>query len=650
MKKSPSLDINASRFKALVKWLFLIVLLAIVLIFNFKVFTTHNSIIYTDPKKEIDEISISDNQLAQHFTADEAVRAIEIVITEDDGLGPAQIKGQLAQTQTGTVLGESIQEAVFNENKAEIRFEFPETESFSLAEYTFQIESVDKSRKLYVSANANDYSEILYINGVPANYRFIFGVYYANTLLLGFFALFTLVLTVALLLLFFPKQIRLSEAQTFFIVALIAGIAMTFIVPSGQEPDGGDHILRSFDVAYGNLKPVFYRANDDTIQMPENFPIFNNEMIAPERNQGLARVQHMLATSFSPDLGQNDAFEYDAKYSTVTYIPQGIGLFLARLMAMNQYEMLSLARLFNLLFYIGLTSLAISIIPVHKNTLSFIALMPMSIFIASSLSADAMINGLSFLFIALILEMAMKPTQINLFKLILPFGMLYFIFMSKPAYIFLGLLVLLIPIKNYPRFIQKPIRFLIIIAAAGFAAVVAWGFYSGLLMLNEGLPAYESQMEFVLHNIWPSFKIFLHTLDKSSLQYITWLNYLGWINYSMGILIIAVPAALLLIGLFDPAKQLSLTALQKIIVTTVFGITIAGLFYGLYIFDMVNDVGAPLMLGVQGRYFIPALILPFLALQSPVKLVHPEFFTSKAAGTAGVFLAYSVFTLTRLIY
>lgn len=91
------------------------------------------------------------------------------------------------------------------------------------------------------------------------------------------------------------------------------------------------------------------------------------------------------------------AFEQNPFYG---YLPQAIGIFIAKLFDMNVIWMLWLGRIFNLIFYAGLISLAIKKAPVLKIPLLCVACLPISIYQAASVSIDSMIIGLGILTIA----------------------------------------------------------------------------------------------------------------------------------------------------------------------------------------------------------------------------------------------------------
>lgn len=644
---------NLHAAKKLANPLKIILLIAIVVAvmgFSFKTYTTHNSIKYFDPHADIVDVALHKQTVEQHLIANEPVRAIELVLYQEKIQGPTRFAMTLVDSDADVQIGYTEQTIDLKDLATTARFEFPDTESFSLTEYYFTLELLDQGKQVFVKATEEDYPEELYVNDLKVKQRLAFEAIYADQLLLGFFLLTSMLLIIALVLLMFPEQFSLKPEQAFVVIALIAGIAMTFISPAGQEPDGGDHILRAFDVSYGNITPIFGRANDNVVQMPINFSEFDDRILEPDVNKGLTHAYHLKNTYFASGEFDVQDYKYDEVYVPMTYYPQGLGFYLGRIMGWNAFNMIALARLLNLLAYILLTYLAIRKMPFQKDLMVAIALIPISIFQGASLSADPIIHGFSFLFVASVMAMATAKKPINLLRLVLPFLLLWVIVFAKPAYIALVLLFLAIPLRNFPKAVQGIIRIgLLVVASVGVAGVL-YGFVSGMIHLNEGKPVYETQLDFVLHNLWPTLKIFLYTMDVSMFQYLSWLNILGWINYSLGLLIVAVPLYIVLIGLINQDDQIEWNIWQKLMFWGAFVGGLVAIFVGLYLFDDINSVGATIMLGAQGRYFIPLLILPFLGLRRPLRFERLQHISSRFAGISALILVYTMYTLTRLIY
>ena len=94
------------------------------------------------------------------------------------------------------------------------------------------------------------------------------------------------------------------------------------------------------------------------------------------------------------------------KTTPLVYIPQAFGICIARIMGFNSITMINLGKFFNLLFYVLVMSYALSLMPFAKEILYGVAVLPMSLHLAASMSYDAMLLSIISCFFAKILNMA----------------------------------------------------------------------------------------------------------------------------------------------------------------------------------------------------------------------------------------------------
>ena len=101
--------------------------------------------------------------------------------------------------------------------------------------------------------------------------------------------------------------------------------------------------------------------------------------------------------------------EAKAGQGSGNYLPQALGIRLARNAGANFYTMLRQARTFNLIFYLLLAVLAVALAPAAlRGLLACIALLPMPLQLAGSLSPDASVLGMVFCYTALCLRLRTK--------------------------------------------------------------------------------------------------------------------------------------------------------------------------------------------------------------------------------------------------
>ena len=97
-----------------------------------------------------------------------------------------------------------------------------------------------------------------------------------------------------------------------------------------------------------------------------------------------------------------------ARFSPVPYLPAAAALYVGRHLRLPPLVLFYMGRVSTLAAYLALVVAAVWLMPVHKWFMVLVALMPMSIFLAASLSADALSIAFSLLATAMILRLALR--------------------------------------------------------------------------------------------------------------------------------------------------------------------------------------------------------------------------------------------------
>jgi len=200
----------------------------------------------------------------------------------------------------------------------------------------------------------------------------------------------------------------------------------------------------------------------------------------------------------------------------------------------------------------------------------------------------------------------------------------------KYVYVCLGLLVFLIPAKKFGTRKEYWKSFM-----AGLLPLLVFGVAGVFNMISaiSGGPAVEggvTQIGYLTTHPGLIIKVLLTTFMDKFNDYMLWLNTLGAVNYSLGPLIYLVPMAAIYIGAADcNVICSSIRARDKIICFAAFAAICIGVVMGIYIGDgQANEVGALVVQGVQGRYFIPVLPVFFGAVSLlDGSAVHRAFFS-----------------------
>ena len=95
---------------------------------------------------------------------------------------------------------------------------------------------------------------------------------------------------------------------------------------------------------------------------------------------------------------------------------------------------------------------------------------------------------------------------------------------------------------------------------------------------------------------------------------------LGWLNINVFSLPVIFYSVLLVSTIWIGKNEKDLKLKQKILLISIFLVIVALIFTGLYL--TYTEVGAEIILGVQGRYFIPIVLLILLSLISKDKFIE----------------------------
>lgn len=175
----------------------------------------------------------------------------------------------------------------------------------------------------------------------------------------------------------------------------------------------------------------------------------------------------------------SSAFSQNPFYS---YLPQAIGMLLAKLLDLNAIWLLWLGRLFNLIVYASIISLAIRKTPILKFPMLIVSILPLAIYQAASLSADGMFISLSMLAFAYFLYFYKTP-KIKWVDLGIFYSAIILSGLLKSPFLALSLLIFLVPKQNFENSTQNMIaKFAILIC---LAVGIVWSGYSTSVLANS---------------------------------------------------------------------------------------------------------------------------------------------------------------------
>lgn len=407
--------------------------------------------------------------------------------------------------------------------------------------------------------------------------------------------------------------INLSIEKIFVLLAILFGILYVFILPPFQSVDEGMHFFRTYQISEGHLtaKKIDGKVGDE---IPSSLSDFYDKYVPFIKNidkkTNLSEMKSNFQLQVEEDRREFTQFTNTALYSPVCYISQITGVIAGKVAKLSLGGIYYLGRLSNLIAYCLLVFFALRITPFFKCPMFLLALMPMSLSLAGSYTCDVAVLGLNFLWMAVILKTMTLPQTVKFTnKWIIMLAILGILIALSKSYILLLPLIFLLPSKLFNSRRDYFISVFGILAVA-FAGLAFWSFcIKGLsLDMNESFANSAMQIEFIKTHPLAYILVLIKTFFvKTPRLLITMIGVLGWQDTKLDwITYIAYPV-LIYFAVRADNFDFKLEKWQKVLI---WAVLIAGTvitYTSLYI--MWSPVGNSVVLGLNGKYFIP-LMLP----------------------------------------
>ena len=241
-------------------------------------------------------------------------------------------------------------------------------------------------------------------------------------------------------------------------VGLALGVTFTYVTPALVAPDEYTHLAAAYELA-STWSGQTAADEDGNLLLREcdaaHFGTKTGDIgVLAYKNEAIAETSE----PGSPDVLTTHS-EVKAGQGSGSYLAQALGIRLARAQGKNFYTMLLYGRLANLILYLLLAALAVWLAPTSLCGLFVcVALLPMPLQLAASLSPDAAVLGLVFSFTALCLRLrGEKAVWWQKILLIVLGGLTA---PGKAIYLPVILLCLLIPAENLTYDGNPTVKFL----------------------------------------------------------------------------------------------------------------------------------------------------------------------------------------------
>lgn len=450
-----------------------------------------------------------------------------------------------------------------------------------------------------------------------------------------------IVASIIVFLLIFNNKVKNMEVhKRYLIFSIVLGICYLFASPMFTQSDESFHFIRAYQVSnghfispydeFGNSYDVFPKSIYDTIWDDEDlFPEFKNY----EDSYKESKIK----------LNKNNTVVKDVRasnYVFLNYFPHAIGMKIGIILNQSPYMIGLLGRITNMIICIIIITIGLKIIPVGKKMMSILLLAPSIISYIASLSADGLIIAMSFLLISLVMKFMNDKTKLNWKWYLLLLLIVAFVSTCKAAYLpIIGILIFL----PYDCFKNKKTKWLYSISLIIFGILFSFSWISvGNVSLvdSNGYVGLDKYIRFI--------KVFANTTCRDIISYVENIfagNYMYECQVNPYKIIPMSYLSLLLISFFSEKSKLKVRTIQKMITIGIIVCVIILVSYALFISN--TGLNATFINGIQGRYFVPIiLLLPFFIKNSKIKVKEEKLFDISLVLNAIVLLnMISVFSI-----
>ncbi|MGY3494964.1 DUF2142 domain-containing protein [Bradyrhizobium sp. USDA 4502] len=467
-------------------------------------------------------------------------------------------------------------------------------------------------------------------------------------------------------ILMIPPTIRSAFARKVFSTIIFFGIVLVFITPPIQSPDEDSHFVRIAMLSAGSIFPTYEegRWGQRIPQSLRDYVAAHKYMSGhPETKYSYRSwyVDSYAAISREPSVH----YTYPSQSaSPLLYLPQIAGLLAGKALyriapsaniRFNWSAALYFARLGNLIaFAVGVT-IALQWLLSFRSIITFVATMPMSVFLASTASYDTtvILSAIGFFALTVVGSGLGKPPS-NRLKVAIVVAA-FFLGHAKAVYLPVLLTIILL------RHVMRKREFIVysfLVLLAGLMGAASALFLFGFTSDPMDAPLLRAQQTYLATHPLAVPRLIWNTLvTRFDFYLVSFFGDFGWLDTNLPLPAIALLSGLFLAAIAVDAMQLKphdMHLVDRLVIFLGCAASIIMMMLALYVIwtsKQPAGVGAPLVDGPQGRYFIP--LAPFLACVFailPRAIIHrsgsiPISFLELQLSAARAMLALACFSL-----
>lgn len=500
---------------------------------------------------------------------------------------------------------------------------------------TIEVLELEKNQKLAVFASNRD----SYIEGSCfandeqlKNLDIVVQLSGTSGYLFSWYKLAVIIIVVGFLFFFYwGFQKRCKIEYIYLIVGLFFGTVFIMCFPPYSAPDEPQHIASTYAYASQLLQeePI-YKEDGTVVYRDTDSEIGLSVEVSKERFDKVYEALKYSNYNFERNSGYGDLLDVPFW----VYIPQILGVALGMLFNLTGFWTMYLGKIFAMLFFTGCTFLAIKIIPWGKQIIFVIALLPMTLELATSYSYDNVLIALCILLISYGMYLIYTKENVNWKDFIIAAMLICMIAPGKMFYFLIGGIFFLIPKRKFANAKQ----FWIVNCGMILLGIITFAIFKFQFLSDYvGTSGTQSVMDpttvnysisNILGNIPNSINVLFNTyLDRAEFYFNTMIgSSLGWFQVNISSIVISGFVVVLLgTSICSTKEEIIAYPIDKKFryINLLFSfLMFMGILAALWI--GWTPISYNYIEGVQGRYFLPFLPMVLFTFRNKTVILQKD--------------------------
>ena len=402
------------------------------------------------------------------------------------------------------------------------------------------------------------------------------------------------------------------EVLVCWIFLLVAGLVLVVLGPPFSGPDESVHFQRMWAISRGDFVPE-RRPDGVGSELPCELPTLAGAVTTEKREASFASFREpglrAISSRLRPSAHAPDcfvAYTSAAVYTPFSYLPSAAAMRLARLFDAGALEQLVAARTANLVLSWLILGAAIRVAPRISWTILAFASLPMAVFIRSTHVSDSLLGAMALLLVAYVVRALDERSQIDVKGI----AAAALISLLKSLYVFVPLIAL-VPGGRGSAIRRRLLTAVVLVVTTLVGLELS---RAGFAPQRHDRPDPAGAAAAMLSTPWQLAEVAARDMVINGPGYLMgFTGVLGWLDAPVPRTTRMMLFVVMLSIVVAESQRLESSALSRIAALAL--IVASVLLVQLSLYFSYTPPGSGMIVGVQGRYFLP--IAPLLTLALP---------------------------------